>query len=126
MPRTKMSSKPRKQRKGHFRAPNHVLAREMASHLSDELIKKYKVRSIPIRKGDTVKVVRGAFKDHTNKVVDIDREGRYICVDGATITKADGTQIAKPIHHSNVIITKLDLSDPWRKDKIDSLGGGGK
>jgi len=44
-------------------------------------------------------------------------EGKVI-IDGVTIDQADGTAVARPIHASNLVITKLDLSDEWRADAL--------
>jgi large subunit ribosomal protein L24 len=96
----------------------------IASHLSAKYLedaKKYYPRSAVVRKGDTVKVIRGSFAGHIGKVEAVDTRAMRIKVDGATIAKADGTQIAAKIHPSNVIITKLDLSDPVRKRKFGEL-----
>jgi large subunit ribosomal protein L24 len=114
------SSKTRKQRKAHYNAPIHIRRRRVASHLSSELREEYGKRSIQVIKGDIVQVVRG---DHDlvgqeGKVLDVDTQTGRLAVEGVTLPKADGTQITKPIHASNVIIMKLDLSDPWRKDKL--------
>jgi large subunit ribosomal protein L24 len=96
----------------------------MGSHLSLELREKYKwLRTIPIHKGDTVKILRGSFKGHVGKVASIETKSGLITVEKATIAKVDGTQIAREIHPSNVIITKLDLSDPYRRRKIEDIGG---
>ncbi|MCK4366895.1 MAG: 60S ribosomal protein L26, partial [Thermoplasmata archaeon] len=43
-------------------------------------------------------------------------------IEGLTRKKADGTQIGKKIHPSNLIITKLDLSDPMRRERFEALG----
>ena len=82
---------------------------------------KYNVRSVPVIKGDQVKVMRGALKGHVGKVAKVHMKKGMINVEGATIAKADGTQLAKWIHPSNVLITKLDLSDPWRRRKLGEL-----
>jgi large subunit ribosomal protein L24 len=111
---------PRKQRKRMFNEPQHRGRKHMGSHLSMELRDKYKwLRTIPIRKGDTVKVVRGSFKDHVGRVATVNTRSGFITIEKATIAKVDGTQIAREIHPSNVIITKLDLSDPYRRRKIE-------
>ena len=44
-------------------------------------------------------------------------EGR-ITIEGVTINQADNTAVARPIHASNVVITKLNLDDAWRKDAL--------
>ena len=111
----------RKQRKYMFNAPKHHKRKTLASHLSEELLLKYNVRSVPVIKGDQVKVMRGALKGHVGKVAKVHMKKGMINVEGATIAKADGTQLAKWIHPSNVLITKLDLSDPWRRRKLGEL-----
>jgi large subunit ribosomal protein L24 len=118
------SKLPRKQRKRIYNEPRHRRRKHMGSHLSMELRDKYKwLRSIPIRKGDTVKVLRGSFKGHTGRVATVNTKTGYITVEKATIAKVDGTQIAREIHPSNVIITKLDLTDPYRRRKIEVTKG---
>lgn len=118
------SKKPRKQRCAVYSAPLHRRRKMISSHLSSKYLedaKRYYPRSALVRKGDTVKVVRGSFGGHIGKVESVDMRSLRISVDGATVSKADGTQIAAKIHPSNVIITKLDLSDPMRKRRFEEL-----
>lgn len=118
------SKQPRKQRRSVYNAPLHRRRKMIASHLSSKYLedaKRYYPRSAVLRKGDTVRVVRGSFAGHIGKVESVDTRAMRIAVDGATISKADGTQIASKIHPSNVIITRLDLSDPERKKKFEEL-----
>ncbi|MDH4123608.1 MAG: 50S ribosomal protein L24 [Thermoplasmata archaeon] len=119
---------PRKQRKAQANAPLHMRHRMVACHLDSPLIKEYNVRSLPVKKGDTVKILRGGegVKGVEAKVASVDLKHRKLTLDGITIAKADGTQKAKPIEPSNCIITKLDLSDPLRKGKLAKLKGGSK
>ena len=120
------STKARKQRKARANAPLHKKSRMVAAHLDAALIKEYNVRSLTVRKGDTVKVIRGAkdFKTGEAKVASVDLKNMKIIIENITVAKADGTQKQKPIDPSDVVITKLDLSDPWRKEKLDKLKGG--
>ena len=113
-----MSIQPRKQRKMRYNAPIHRRRKMIASHLAEELMLKYNKRSVPVKKGDTVKIIRGGLKGHIGKVASVDTRKMKITVEGATIAKADKSQVARPIDPSNVIITHLDLSDPWRSKKI--------
>ena len=118
------SKQPRKQRKSLYEAPLHKRRKMIASHLSSKYLedaKRYYPRSASVRKGDTVKVVRGSLAGHVGKVEAVDTSSMRITVDGATVSKADGTQIAAKIHPSNVVIEKLDLSDTIRKKKFDQL-----
>lgn len=113
-----MSIQPRKQRKMRYNAPIHRRRKMIASHLAEDLMLKYNKRSVPVKKGDTVKIIRGSLKGHIGKVASVDTKKMKITVEGATIAKADKSQVARPIDPSNVIITHLDLSDPWRSKKI--------
>ena len=45
-----------KNRKRHFNAPSHLRRRLMSSPLSKELVQKYNVKSMPVRKDDEVQV----------------------------------------------------------------------
>lgn len=119
------STKANKQRKARANAPLHMKKRMVSAHLSSALMSEFNVRSLPIRKGDTVKVIRGAkdFRAIEAKVASVDLKSCKIIVENVTIPKADGTQKPKPVDPSDVLLTKLDLSDPWRKSKLDSLKG---
>jgi len=123
MSRTKSKS-PRKQRKAWFNAPHHIRRKQIASHLDGSLIKKYNVRSLPVRKGDTVVIMRGEYKGFSGKVAGVDTKKRKITVEGVTLKKVDGKEVPLPIDPSNVMITSLDLSDPKRKAKLEKLAGG--
>jgi len=112
------SMMPRKQRKELFNAPLHKRRKWLSSHLEEKLLLKYDKRSISVIKGDTVKIMRGSFKGHEDKVARVDVRKRYLEIEGITMSKANGNKIAKPIHPSNVMITKLNLTDKWRRKKL--------
>lgn len=112
-----MSSKqPRKQRLRLYSAPLHVRHKHFGARLSDDLKKEHKCKTLPVRKGDKVKIMRGDFKGIEGDVTEVDMKRYHIFVTGVTTAKADGTQVTRPIHPSNVMITKLK-SDKER-DKI--------
>ena len=114
-----VSAQPRKQRKLLFNAPLHRRRKWLAAHLDEPLLLKYDRRSLPVVKGDTVKIMRGIFRGHVNKVIKVDVKRGFVEVEGAIMTKADGKKVAKPIHPSNLLITKLNLTDPWRRKKLE-------
>jgi len=114
-----MSKQPRKQRRKLFNAPKHVMVKILSAHLSDELREKYKRRSFPIRRGDTVKVVRGDFKGFSGAVLRIDRKKMRIYVEGVTREKVDGSKVLIPLHPSKVVITKLNLDDNRRVEALE-------
>ena len=113
----KASKKPGKQRKYRFNAPLHVKRKNVASHLSKELIKKHGKRSMPVIKGDKVKVVRGQFKGHMGKIDNVDVKFGRIFVSGVEIQKKDGNKVQYSMDPSNLIITELKLDDK-RRNKI--------
>lgn len=112
------SIQPRKQRKALYTAPLHVRRKQIASHLSEELLLKYNVRRTPLVSGDEVRVLRGDKKGAHGKVVDIDTKRRKVTVEGITHKKADGTDVALPLDASNLLITKLNLEDKRRRAKL--------
>ena len=114
----KKSKQPRKQRKYRHNAPLHIKQKFVSSHLSKELRKKYKKRSINLRKGDSVKVARGQFKDKSGKVEEVDLKKTSIYISGIEIVKRDGTKARYPIHPSNLIITEVNMDDKIRNKII--------
>ena len=114
-----MSTKPGKQRRELYNAPLHKKRSFISAHLEEKLLLKYDKRAIPVVKGDTVKVMRGAFGGHEDKVAKVIVKKRHLEIEGLMMAKADGNKIAKPIHPSNVMITKLNLTDKWRRRKLE-------
>ncbi len=117
-----MSKQPRKQRKFRFNAPLHLRHKLMAVTLSEELREKYETRSLPVRKGDTVLVMRGDFKEQEGKVEKVDYKHYRIFVEGASLQKPDGNQIYHPVHPSNVQLVELELEDEERNEAIERKG----
>jgi large subunit ribosomal protein L24 len=113
------TAKPAKQRKMLFQAPDHIRHKHFAAPLSPELRKSYRTRSLPVRSGDTVRIMRGDRKGFEGKVTRVDRKKYRIYVEGLTREKVDGTTIFVPIHPSKVMITKLNLDDKWRKEILE-------
>jgi large subunit ribosomal protein L24 len=113
------SIKPRKQRKKLYNAPLHKKRKWIAAHLSENLLLKYDKRSVPVVTGDTVKVMRGSFKGHEDKVASVHVKNQTVEIEGITTVKADGTKIARSLNASNLLITKLDLTDRWRRQKLE-------
>jgi len=118
-----MTSQPRKVRKRMLNAPYHLRQKYLTAPLSPTLIREYGVKRLPVRKGDSVLIMRGEFAGHEGRVVRVSVKKARIYVEGVTRRKADGTEIPVPIHASKVMITKLDLSDEKRKEIIKRKGG---
>jgi large subunit ribosomal protein L24 len=109
------SSQPRKQRKYRYNAPLHIRRKFVSAHLSRELRERYGKRSVPLRKGDEVVVMKGGFRGFTGNIDRIDMSESKVFIDGVKRKKVDGSEIPVPIDPSNVMITKLTLEDKMRQ-----------
>jgi large subunit ribosomal protein L24 len=123
----KRSSQPRKQRKQMYNSTNFKKQKMISAHLGPNYLHNkdnkywYLPRSIQVRKGDTVKIMRGSSRGLVGKVAKISLKSGKITVEGATVSKADGKQKPKLIDASNVCIIKLDKTDKRRNDKLKQL-----
>ena len=108
------SKQPRKQRKYRYNAPLHVRQKFLHAHLSKELRKKYSKRSIALRKGDSIKVMRGQFKNKTGRVDEVSVKKTQVYVNGIELVKRDGTKARYPLQPSNLMITELNMDDKLR------------
>ena len=115
MQATKRVTKPTKQRKLLYQAPDHIRYKHFGAALSSKLKVTHGVNALPVRSGDTVKIMRGDHKGFEGKITRVDRQEYRIFVEGLTSEKVDGTAFFVPIHPSKVMITNLNLEDKWRK-----------
>lgn len=116
----KRSKQTRKQRKYRHHSPLHIKHKFLSSHLSKDLIKKYQRRSIPVRKGDSVKILRGQFKKHMGKIEKVFLKKSKVYIEGAETIKKDGSKVPYPIHPSNLMITDLNLEDKERQKILEN------
>lgn len=112
------SEKPRKQRKFLYEAELHLRRKMLAAHLSKELKEQLKKRSVMLRTGDEVKVMRGKFRGKIGKVVRVDYKKYRIYIEGCTVKNAKGEEKLVAIHPSKVMIVRLNLEDKWRKEAL--------
>ena len=117
------SGKPRKQRIFRYSAPMHLRQHMVNAHISKQLSEKLgiKKRSIAVRKGDTVIVMKGSSKGKSGKVSDVDLKRYTVTVSGVVRKNAKGKEVPILINASNVYITELDETDKLRKEKIESF-----
>ena len=113
------SKKPGKQRKWLIKAPLHSRQKAMGSTLSKELREKYHRRSLPVRKGDNVQIMRGGLKGTSGEVMRVNLKNYKIYVDGVTLKKADGTDVERALDPSNVMITDLYMEDKERREMLE-------
>ena len=113
------SSKPGKQRKAQYNASMHTKRKRVSARLQlDKPDERFAgVRSVTVRAGDTVRVIRGDFshggKRHggkrkaeplTGPVIGIDANNGRILIEGAKQSKSDNREEAVPVHASNVVV----------------------
>ena len=115
----KSSKQPRKQRKYAAKAPLHVAKKFLSTLLSESLRKKYNKRNIPLRKGDTIKVLRGQFKGTTGKIEKVFTKLHRVAVEGVYLTKKDGNRTIYRLHPSKLMITELNLEDKKRVKPLE-------
>ncbi|ACP45693.1 ribosomal protein L24 [Sulfolobus islandicus Y.G.57.14] len=114
-----VSLKPSKQRRLLHTLPLHQRKKLLIAKVSDEIASQYGIKRIRVRKGDTVRVMRGNHNGKEGKVTEINTRTGRLAIEGITRKKADGTPVYVWIHASKVMITKLDLSDPRRREKLE-------
>ncbi|VVB83194.1 50S ribosomal protein L24 [uncultured archaeon] len=110
----KASTQPRKQRKYAANAPMHLKRKMLSVNLSKELRKKFSKRNIVVRKGDSVKVMRGKFKNKTGKITEVFTKISKVIIEGITVKKQDGSKANIKMRPSNLQIIELNLDDKKR------------
>lgn len=113
------SKQPRKQRKYLANAPMHVRHKFMSANLSKDLRKKYGKRSFPLRKEDSIKIMRGEFKGKTGKIDSVDLKKLRVMIAGIFRSKKDGTKVGVYFDPSNLQIQELYLEDKKRREAIE-------
>ena len=90
----------------------------MTAPLSDELRTNHGRRSYPVRKGDTVKILRGDFAGVEGKITKVDTHRQRVFVEGVQREKVAGTSTTVSVPSSKALITKLNLDDKWRSESV--------
>eukprot|EP00669_Euglena_mutabilis_P001513 TRINITY_DN1193_c0_g1_i2.p2 TRINITY_DN1193_c0_g1~~TRINITY_DN1193_c0_g1_i2.p2 ORF type:complete len:213 (-),score=75.35 TRINITY_DN1193_c0_g1_i2:187-825(-) len=98
----------------------------MSSPLSKELRAEHGVRTMVVRKGDTVRVRAGDFKNTLGKVTESDIKALRVYVEGIDRRKNNGKMVPVALHPSQLEITTIVLDDPLRKEILDRRAKGRK
>jgi len=106
---------PRRQRKARYTADTFERRVRMTVPLSRELRSRFHRRSIPVRKGDTVRVLSGSYAGREERVAKVDRRGYTVTLDNVTLKTADEKMKPLSLNVGHLVITRLNLSDPWRR-----------
>jgi large subunit ribosomal protein L24 len=113
------SVQPRKQRKYRYNAPLHIKHKFLSANLSKSLREKYGKRSLPLRKGDEVLVMRGSSRKKRAKISSIDLTRSRVTLEGIQRTKKDGSKVNVYFSPSSLQVQTLNLEDTKR---LASLG----
>ncbi len=115
------TKRPSKQRKKLFQAKLHTKQKLIAVHLSKDLRKQLGRRSLPARKGDEVKVMRGKFSGTLGKISKVDLKGLRVYVDNAKRKKVSGQEVEVPLHPSNLLLVEPNTEDAKRRKALQRV-----
>jgi ribosomal protein uL24 len=112
------STSPRRQRKALYSADSFERRLRMGVPLSRELRSRFRRRAVPIRKGDTVRVLSGSFAGREERVAKVHRRDYRVTLDNVTLKTAEDKLKPLTLGVSNLVITRLNLSDAWRRRSL--------
>lgn len=111
--------KPSTARRRRYNAPNHIKRKFLSAPLSPSLRAEYGTRSMPVIVDDTVSITKGDRKLSEGKVLRVNTAESKVYIEGVTRTRQDGSTVQIPVRAENVIITRLNLNDKWRRDILE-------
>lgn len=111
--------KPSTARRRRYNAPNHIKRKFLSAPLSPSLRVEYGTRSLPVIVDDTVSITKGDRKLSEGKVLRVNTAESKVYIEGVTRTRQDGSTVQIPVRAENVIITRLNLNDKWRRDILE-------
>jgi large subunit ribosomal protein L24 len=109
---------PRRQRRALYNAPTSERRRRMTVPLSRELRRRFARRRVPIRKGDTVRVLSGSFAGREERVAKVSRRALSVTLENVTLKTAEEKLKPLAVRPSHLVITRLNLADPWRRRSL--------
>ena len=115
----KSSTQARKKRKYVHNIPTHLARRLVTALLRKDLRARYAKRNIKLRKGDSVKIMRGQYKGRIGKIDGLNVKKGKVYIDSLTVTKKDGNKVQVPVHASNLMVTEIFTEDRKRMKKFE-------
>ncbi len=109
---------PRRQRRALYQASTAERRRRMTVPLSRELRRRFGRRNVPVRKGDTVRVLSGSFAGREERVARVTRRDYSVTLDNVTLKTAEEKLKPLALRTSHLVITRLNLADPWRRRSL--------
>lgn len=101
-----------------WQASHSVRSRQLGAALSADLRSRHSRRSVRVVSGDTVRVVRGEYKDVEGKVSRVFALDGRIAIEGVKKEKGKGEKFDVQIHSTNVVVTSLNGDDHVRTARI--------
>ena len=101
--------------------PKHQIDKNIRSPLTETLRNEYHKRNTRVIEGDTVKVLRGEYKNVEGKVEKVKTGNSTLLIEGIQREASKGGKVKVQIHSSNVIITSLNLHDKNRSNVIRNV-----
>ena len=90
----------------------------MTVPLSRELKRRFHRRSLPVRKGDTVRILGGSYVGREERVAKVNRRSLSVTLDNVTSKTGESKQTPLPIRTGHLVIVRLNLSDPARRNLL--------
>jgi len=118
-----VTKQPRKQRKRLYQSPLHKRQKLVNVALDKKLREKFKRRSMPVRSGDKVEIMRGNYKGIRSNVRNVDLKSLKITLEEVKKEKTEGTEVHVPFHPSNLKIVEADMSDKKRQKIVQRVEG---
>ncbi len=109
---------PRRQRRAVFEATTAERRHRMTVPLSRELRKRFHRRSVPLRKGDTVRVMKGSYIGREERVQKISRRDYSVTLDNVTLKSGEEKLKPLPIRTNHLLLVRLNLADEWRRETL--------
>jgi len=109
-----------------WRASHSVRSRQLGAALSPDLRSRHSRRSVRVVAGDTVRVVRGEYKDVEGRVSRVFALAGRIAIEGVKKEKGKGEKFDVQIHSTNVVVTSLNGADSRRMARIRGERGAGR
>ena len=115
-------TKPSTSRKRRYNAPNQKRRKFISAPLSPSLRAEHGTRSMPVVVDDTVSITKGDRKLSEGRVLRVNTKDCKVYIEGVTRTRMDGSTVQIPIKPENVMITRLNLNDQWRRTILERKG----
>jgi large subunit ribosomal protein L24 len=113
------TKKPSTSRRKRYNAPNHIKRKYISAPLSPSLRAEHGTRTFPVIVDDTVTITKGDRKLAEGKILRVDTSTSRVYIEGVTRTRTDGSTLQIPIRAENVMITRLNMSDPRRREILE-------